>query len=60
MAPPSVGVAIPWKMVPRTRKIRMSGGRRSPTIFHTALETGAVGAWKSEKAAQASANSASA
>lgn len=29
MAPPSVGVAMPRKMVPSTRKIRASGGMRT-------------------------------
>ena len=49
MAPPSVGVAMPWKIVPSTRKIRMSGGRRSPMIFHTAPAIGFDGALNSEK-----------
>ena len=29
MAPPSVGVAMPRKMVPRTRKMSASGGMRT-------------------------------
>ena len=32
MAPPSVGVATPIKMVPRTRKIRNSGGTMTKVV----------------------------
>ena len=33
MAPPSVGVAMPRKMVPRTRKISASGGTSTKTTL---------------------------
>jgi hypothetical protein len=32
MAPPSVGVATPMKMVPSTRKIRNSGGTMTKVV----------------------------
>ncbi len=38
-APPSVGVATPMKMVPRTRKISTSGGSRTKTTRSDSLDS---------------------
>ena len=52
MAPPSVGVAMPRKMVPSTRKIRTSGGTsvvstRSPSLKPRSVRasSGRAGQW---------------
>ena len=39
MAPPSVGVATPMKMVPSTRKIRPSGGTITKVTCSARLDT---------------------
>ena len=39
MAPPSVGVATPRKMVPKTRKIRISGGISTKVTCSASLES---------------------
>ena len=42
MAPPSVGVATPRKMVPSTKKIRISGGINTNVTCSASLESSAI------------------